>query len=125
MNTQYHINPTGNFRDWRARLVTPDLQEERLLLIPMVVWQDMEVVHFLEKTHPRSIEVLPMLLAMLQKTLLLLDLLTRCEIQVSYAIGVADPTSISVDTFGTGRKLPNYEIERSNQRSISIYAPKV
>lgn len=26
----------------------------------------------------------------------------RCEIQVSYAIGVAEPTSISVDTFGTG-----------------------
>jgi S-adenosylmethionine synthetase len=27
----------------------------------------------------------------------------RCEIQLSYAIGVAEPTSISVDTFGTGR----------------------
>ena len=25
----------------------------------------------------------------------------RCEIQVSYAIGVAEPTSISIDTFGT------------------------
>jgi len=27
----------------------------------------------------------------------------RCEIQVSYAIGVAEPTSISIETFGTGR----------------------
>ncbi|MCB1649465.1 MAG: methionine adenosyltransferase [Pseudomonadales bacterium] len=27
----------------------------------------------------------------------------RCEIQLSYAIGVAEPTSISADTFGTGR----------------------
>lgn len=27
----------------------------------------------------------------------------RCEIQVSYAIGVAEPTSIAVETFGTGR----------------------
>jgi S-adenosylmethionine synthetase len=27
----------------------------------------------------------------------------RCEIQLSYAIGVAEPTSISIDTFGTGR----------------------
>jgi S-adenosylmethionine synthetase len=26
----------------------------------------------------------------------------RCEIQVSYAIGVAEPTSISIETFGTG-----------------------
>jgi S-adenosylmethionine synthetase len=27
----------------------------------------------------------------------------RCEVQLSYAIGVAEPTSISVETFGTGR----------------------
>ena len=27
----------------------------------------------------------------------------RCEIQVSYAIGVAEPTSINVNTFGTGK----------------------
>jgi S-adenosylmethionine synthetase len=27
----------------------------------------------------------------------------RCEIQISYAIGVAEPTSISVNTFGTGK----------------------
>ena len=33
----------------------------------------------------------------------------RCEVQLSYAIGVAEPTSISVDTFGTG-KIPNAKI---------------
>ena len=27
----------------------------------------------------------------------------KCEIQLSYAIGVAQPTSVMVDTFGTGR----------------------
>lgn len=27
----------------------------------------------------------------------------RCEIQISYAIGVAEPTSISINTFGTGK----------------------
>ena len=30
----------------------------------------------------------------------------RCEIQLSYAIGVADPTSIMVETFGT-EKVPS------------------
>ena len=35
----------------------------------------------------------------------------RCEIQLSYAIGVAEPTSISVETFGTG-KTSNTEIVR-------------
>lgn len=33
----------------------------------------------------------------------------KCEIQVSYAIGIAEPTSISIDTFGTER-LANHEI---------------
>ena len=27
----------------------------------------------------------------------------RCEVQVSYAIGVAEPVSVKVDTFGTGQ----------------------
>ena len=27
----------------------------------------------------------------------------KCEIQLSYAIGVAQPTSVSIDTFGTGK----------------------
>ena len=27
----------------------------------------------------------------------------RCELQLSYAIGVAEPTSVSVDTFGTAK----------------------
>ncbi|MFO1493688.1 MAG: methionine adenosyltransferase [Lysobacterales bacterium] len=38
-------------------------------------------------------------------------LATKCEIQVSYAIGVAEPTSISVTTFGTG-KIADHEIEK-------------
>ena len=36
------------------------------------------------------------------KNVVAAGLAERCEIQVSYAIGVARPTSISVDTFGTG-----------------------
>ena len=37
------------------------------------------------------------------KNLVAAGLAERCEIQVSYAIGVAEPISISVETFGTGR----------------------
>lgn len=36
------------------------------------------------------------------KNVVAAGLADRCEVQVSYAIGVADPTSISVNTFGTG-----------------------
>ncbi|HZW59043.1 MAG TPA: methionine adenosyltransferase [Woeseiaceae bacterium] len=37
------------------------------------------------------------------KNIVAAGLADRCEIQVSYAIGVAQPTSISVQTFGTGK----------------------
>jgi S-adenosylmethionine synthetase len=37
------------------------------------------------------------------KNIVAAELAERCEIQVSYAIGVAEPTSISIETFGTGK----------------------
>ena len=37
------------------------------------------------------------------KNIVAAGLAKKCEIQLSYAIGVAHPTSISVDTFGTGK----------------------
>ncbi|AIY64702.1 MULTISPECIES: methionine adenosyltransferase [Pseudoalteromonas] len=37
------------------------------------------------------------------KNIVAAGLADKCEIQVSYAIGVAEPTSITVDTFGTGK----------------------
>ena len=37
------------------------------------------------------------------KNLVAAGIADKCEIQVSYAIGIAEPTSISVETFGTGR----------------------
>ncbi|MCY4297473.1 MAG: methionine adenosyltransferase [Gammaproteobacteria bacterium] len=37
------------------------------------------------------------------KNLVAAGIAERCEVQLSYAIGVAEPTSVSVQTFGTGR----------------------
>ncbi|MDX1625331.1 MAG: methionine adenosyltransferase [Wenzhouxiangellaceae bacterium] len=44
------------------------------------------------------------------KNIVAAGLADKCEIQVSYAIGVAEPTSISVTTFGTA-KIPEEKIE--------------
>ncbi len=44
------------------------------------------------------------------KNIVAASLADRCEIQISYAIGIAEPTSISINTFGTGR-LPEDAIE--------------
>ncbi|MCY4531202.1 MAG: methionine adenosyltransferase [Gammaproteobacteria bacterium] len=53
------------------------------------------------------------------KNLVEAGLASKCEIQVSYAIGVAEPTSISVDTFGTGR-LPESEIEQLIRKHFDL-----
>jgi len=44
------------------------------------------------------------------KNIVAAGLATRCQVQVSYAIGVAQPTSVMVTTFGTS-KLPDDKIE--------------
>jgi S-adenosylmethionine synthetase len=46
------------------------------------------------------------------KNIVAAKLARRCEVQVAYAIGVRDPVSIMVDTFGTG-KLPEPALERA------------
>ncbi|WWO96805.1 MAG: methionine adenosyltransferase [Candidatus Dasytiphilus stammeri] len=46
------------------------------------------------------------------KNIVAAGLAERCEIQVSYAIGISEPTSIMVETFGTGTK--------SNEHLISL-----
>jgi len=45
------------------------------------------------------------------KNIVAAGLADRCEIQISYAIGIAEPTSISIETFGTG-KISNSKIEQ-------------
>ncbi|MCX8125478.1 MAG: methionine adenosyltransferase domain-containing protein, partial [Spirochaetes bacterium] len=45
------------------------------------------------------------------KNIVAAGLAYRCELQVAYAIGVADPVSVMVDTFGTNT-IPEEEIEK-------------
>lgn len=45
------------------------------------------------------------------KNIVAAGLADRCEIQISYSIGIANPIAISIDTFGTNR-IPNQEIIR-------------
>jgi len=53
------------------------------------------------------------------KNIVAAGLAERCEIQISYAIGVAKPISINVETFGTG-KIPDEEIVRLIDRNFDL-----
>ncbi|UJF19054.1 methionine adenosyltransferase [Vibrio sp. SS-MA-C1-2] len=49
------------------------------------------------------------------KNIVAAGLADRCEIQLSYAIGIADPTSIMIETFGTEKVAHNIIIEAVRQ----------
>ncbi len=53
------------------------------------------------------------------KNLVAAGLAQRCEVQVAYAIGVAEPVSISVETFGTG-KLPRARVTELIRRHFDL-----
>ena len=58
------------------------------------------------------------------KNIVAAGLAERCEIQVSYAIGVAEPTSVNVDTLGTGKidedKIRDLVLDHFNLRPRGI-----
>ena len=43
----------------------------------------------------------------------------KCEIQIAYAIGVAEPTSVTVDTFGT-EHIPAKQIEQIVRQEFDL-----
>ena len=51
------------------------------------------------------------------KNVVAAGLADRCEVQVAYAIGVAHPVSVMVETFGT-EKIPRAEIARARRRAL-------
>ena len=53
------------------------------------------------------------------KTVVAAGLARRCEVQLAYAIGVAEPVSILVDTFGTGT-VPDEELERAIRKTFDL-----
>ncbi|MCO4328153.1 methionine adenosyltransferase [Staphylococcus hyicus] len=49
------------------------------------------------------------------KNIVAAELADKCEVQIAYAIGVAQPVSIAIDTFGTGKVSENILIEAVRQ----------
>ncbi|HEX4045146.1 MAG TPA: methionine adenosyltransferase [Gammaproteobacteria bacterium] len=53
------------------------------------------------------------------KNIVAAGLADRCEIQVSYAIGIAKPTAINIETFGTG-KIPHTELVKRVEKHFDL-----
>jgi len=53
------------------------------------------------------------------KNIVAADLATTCEVQIAYAIGVAEPVSIAIDTYGTG-KVPEELLEKAIRQTFDL-----
>ena len=106
--TQYHINPTGKFE------IGGPMGDCGLTGRKIIVDTYGGMAHhgggaFSGKDPTKVDRSAAYAGRYVAKNIVAAGIADRCEIQVSYAIGVSEPTSISINTFGTG-KLPDHEI---------------
>lgn len=109
-NTRYHINPTGNF------VIGGPVGDCGLTGRKIIVDTYGGSAHhgggaFSGKDPSKVDRSAAYAGRYVAKNIVAAGLAKRCEVQISYAIGVAEPTSIMVNTFGTG-SIADEEIEK-------------
>ena len=100
-NTSYHINPTGNFVIG-GPVGDCGLTGRKIIVDTYGGMARHGGGAFSGKDPSKVDRSAAYAGRYVAKNIVAAGLAERCEIQVSYAIGVAEPTSISIETFGTG-----------------------
>ena len=100
--TQYHINPTGNFVIG-GPLGDCGLTGRKIIVDTYGGMARHGGGAFSGKDPSKVDRSAAYAGRYVAKNIVAAGLARRCEVQVSYAIGVAEPTSISVNTFGTAQ----------------------
>jgi len=108
-NTQYHINPTGKFVIG-GPVGDCGLTGRKIIVDTYGGMARHGGGAFSGKDPSKVDRSAAYATRYVAKNIVAAGLADRCEVQVSYAIGVAKPTSISVTTFGTN-KIPESRIE--------------
>ncbi|MAD71517.1 MAG: methionine adenosyltransferase [Alcanivorax sp.] len=101
-NTQYHINPTGNFVIG-GPMGDCGLTGRKIIVDTYGGMARHGGGAFSGKDPSKVDRSAAYAGRYVAKNIVAAGLADKCEIQISYAIGVAEPTSISVNTFGTGK----------------------
>ena len=109
-NTKYHINPTGNFVIG-GPVGDCGLTGRKIIVDTYGGMARHGGGAFSGKDPSKVDRSAAYACRYVAKNIVAAGLADRCEIQVSYAIGVAEPTSISVTSFGTN-KVPESTIEK-------------
>ncbi len=117
-NTKYHINPTGRFEIGGP--VGDCGVTGRKIIVDTYGGMARHGGGAFSGKDPSKVDRSAAYAARyVAKNIVAAGLADRVEIQVSYAIGVAEPTSISVDTFGT-EHIPTQKIEQIIRQEFDL-----
>jgi S-adenosylmethionine synthetase len=101
-NTKYHINPTGRFVIG-GPMGDTGLTGRKIIVDTYGGMGRHGGGAFSGKDSTKVDRSAAYMARYVAKNIVAAGLADRCEVQLAYAIGVAEPVSIRVDTFGTGR----------------------
>jgi S-adenosylmethionine synthetase len=100
-DTKFHINPTGRFV--KGGPVADSGLTGRKIIVDTYGGMGRHGGGAFSGKDPSKVDRSAAYMARyIAKNLVAADLAERCEVQLAYAIGVAEPVSVMVDTFGTG-----------------------
>ena len=116
--TKFHINPTGKFVIG-GPVGDCGLTGRKIIVDTYGGWARHGGGAFSGKDPSKVDRSAAYAARYVAKNIVAAGLADRCEIQVSYAIGVAQPTSISVTTFGTG-KIGDDKIEKLIRKHFDL-----
>ncbi len=109
-NTKYHINPTGRFVVGGPHGDTG--LTGRKIIVDTYGGMGRHGGGCFSGKDPTKVDRSACYMARyVAKNVVASGLADRCEVQLAYAIGVADPVSVAVNTFGTGRIDENRLVE--------------
>ncbi|MDP9038121.1 MAG: methionine adenosyltransferase [Acidobacteriota bacterium] len=117
-DTKYHINPTGRF------VIGGPMGDTgltgRKIIVDTYGGMGRHGGGAFSGKDPTKVDRSAAYMARyVAKNIVAAGLAERCEVQLAYAIGVAEPVSVLVDTFGTG-KLHEHELEALVRANFSL-----
>src|SRR5205807_84132 len=117
-NTKYHINPTGRFVVG-GPMGDTGLTGRKIIVDTYGGMGRHGGGAFSGKDATKVDRSAAYMARYVAKNIVAAGLADRCEVQLAYAIGVAEPVSVLVDTFGTG-KVDEAKLEEVVRKNFSL-----
>ncbi|MBC8313015.1 MAG: methionine adenosyltransferase [Candidatus Cloacimonetes bacterium] len=115
---QIHINPTGRFVDGGPKADTG--LTGRKIIVDTYGGKGSHGGGCFSGKDPSKVDRSASYMARhIAKNIVAANLATECEIQLAYAIGVAEPVSLTIDSFGTG-KISDEEIAKKVKKIFPL-----